>query len=111
MQNGINAHVRNTYSQTALDIVHQFTTSQASKEIKQLLRGGLGQGRGAGAGPGPGRLTGLGESATSCVPRGLGGPAGPGDQGLLQQLRPDQPQRESWGHHHSKDGLGLLEQG
>lgn len=39
-QNGINAHVRNTYSQTALDIVHQFTTSQASKEIKQLLRGG-----------------------------------------------------------------------
>lgn len=38
-QSGINAHVRNTYSQTALDIVHQFTTSQASKEIKQLLRG------------------------------------------------------------------------
>lgn len=40
MQSGINAQVRNTYSQTALDIVHQFTTSQASKEIKQLLRGG-----------------------------------------------------------------------
>ncbi|XP_027626810.1 LOW QUALITY PROTEIN: caskin-1 [Tupaia chinensis] len=38
MQSGINAHVRNTYSQTALDIVHQFTTSQAAKEIKQLLR-------------------------------------------------------------------------
>ncbi|XP_029805285.1 caskin-1 [Suricata suricatta] len=37
-QNGINAHVRNTYSQTALDIVHQFTASQAGKEIKQLLR-------------------------------------------------------------------------
>ena len=52
--------MRNTYSQTALDIVHQFTTSQASKEIKQLLRGGPGRGRGAGVGPGPGRLTGLG---------------------------------------------------
>ncbi|KAK1344706.1 hypothetical protein QTO34_013404 [Cnephaeus nilssonii] len=38
LDSGINAHVRNTYSQTALDIVHQFTTSQASKEIKQLLR-------------------------------------------------------------------------
>ncbi|KAI1233618.1 Caskin-1, partial [Lamprotornis superbus] len=36
---GINAHVRNTYNQTALDIVNQFTTSQASKEIKQMLRG------------------------------------------------------------------------
>ncbi|KAI6076615.1 Caskin-1 [Aix galericulata] len=35
---GINAHVRNTYNQTALDIVNQFTTSQASKEIKQMLR-------------------------------------------------------------------------
>lgn len=52
--------MRNTYSQTALDIVHQFTTSQASKEIKQLLRGGPRRGRGAGLGPGPGRLTGLG---------------------------------------------------
>lgn len=38
-QSGINAAVRNTYSQTALDIVHQFTASQASKEIKQMLRG------------------------------------------------------------------------
>ncbi|GAB1300669.1 Caskin-1 [Apodemus speciosus] len=38
LDSGINAQVRNTYSQTALDIVHQFTTSQASKEIKQLLR-------------------------------------------------------------------------
>ncbi|XP_023056622.2 caskin-1-like, partial [Piliocolobus tephrosceles] len=38
LDSGINAHVRNTYSQTALDIVHQFTTSQASREIKQLLR-------------------------------------------------------------------------
>ncbi|RXM31962.1 Caskin-1 [Acipenser ruthenus] len=36
--NGINAQVRNTYSQTALDIVNQFTATQASKEIKQLLR-------------------------------------------------------------------------
>ncbi|XP_078257289.1 caskin-2 [Rhinoraja longicauda] len=35
---GIDVSIRNTYSQTALDIVNQFTTSQASKEIKQLLR-------------------------------------------------------------------------
>ncbi|KAK2821072.1 hypothetical protein Q5P01_024031 [Channa striata] len=35
---GINVNMRNTYSQTALDIVNQFTTSTASKEIKQLLR-------------------------------------------------------------------------
>lgn len=60
LQNGINAHVRNTYSQTALDIVHQFTTSQASKEIKQLLRGGRRWGRGSWAGPGPGWFEGLG---------------------------------------------------
>lgn len=32
-------NIRNTYNQTALDIVNQFTTSQASREIKQLLRG------------------------------------------------------------------------
>ncbi|KAJ8345196.1 hypothetical protein SKAU_G00293890, partial [Synaphobranchus kaupii] len=38
LDSGINAAVRNTYSQTALDIVHQFTTTQASREIKQLLR-------------------------------------------------------------------------
>ncbi|XP_064009540.1 caskin-1 isoform X1 [Pogoniulus pusillus] len=38
LDSGINAHVRNTYNQTALDIVNQFTTSQASKEIKQMLR-------------------------------------------------------------------------
>ncbi|KAG5832426.1 hypothetical protein ANANG_G00291040 [Anguilla anguilla] len=38
LDSGINAAVRNTYNQTALDIVHQFTTTQASKEIKQLLR-------------------------------------------------------------------------
>lgn len=107
LQNGINAHVRNTYSQTALDIVHQFTTSQASKEIKQLLRGGPGAGALGGSG-GPGQLAGLGGSA-SCVPRGLGSPTGPGDQGLLQQLRPDQPQCESWGHHHGKASLGLPE--
>lgn len=31
--------MRNTYSQTALDIVYQFTATQASREIKQLLRG------------------------------------------------------------------------
>ncbi|XP_060700310.1 caskin-2-like isoform X1 [Hemiscyllium ocellatum] len=35
---GIDVNIRNTYNQTALDIVSQFTTSQASKEIKQLLR-------------------------------------------------------------------------
>lgn len=51
--------MRNTYSQTALDIVHQFTTSQASKEIKQLLRGGPELRRGPGVGPGPGWFTGL----------------------------------------------------
>lgn len=35
-------NIRNTYNQTALDIVNQFTTSQASREIKQLLRGECG---------------------------------------------------------------------
>ncbi|XP_041078200.1 caskin-2-like isoform X2 [Polyodon spathula] len=35
---GIDVNIRNTYSQTSLDIVNQFTTSHASKEIKQLLR-------------------------------------------------------------------------
>uniref|UniRef100_A0A671M6G3 Caskin-1-like n=1 Tax=Sinocyclocheilus anshuiensis TaxID=1608454 RepID=A0A671M6G3_9TELE len=30
--------MRNTYSQTALDIVYQFTATQASREIKQMLR-------------------------------------------------------------------------
>uniref|UniRef100_A0A8C4N5T5 Caskin-1-like n=1 Tax=Eptatretus burgeri TaxID=7764 RepID=A0A8C4N5T5_EPTBU len=35
---GINVHIRNTYNQTALDIVNQFTGSQASKGIKQMLR-------------------------------------------------------------------------
>ena len=43
-----------------------------------------GPGGWGGAGAGPAHRT--GGSATSCVPRGLGGPAGPGDQGLLQQL-------------------------
>ncbi|KAG9349778.1 hypothetical protein JZ751_026131 [Albula glossodonta] len=38
LDSGINAGVRNTYSQTALDIVNQFTTTQASREIKQMLR-------------------------------------------------------------------------
>ncbi|XP_061472141.1 caskin-2 isoform X3 [Rhineura floridana] len=36
---GIDVNIRNTYNQTALDIVNQFTTSHASKDIKQLLRG------------------------------------------------------------------------
>uniref|UniRef100_A0A3P8TL82 CASK interacting protein 2 n=1 Tax=Amphiprion percula TaxID=161767 RepID=A0A3P8TL82_AMPPE len=35
---GISVDMRNTYNQTALDIVNQFTTSSASREIKQLLR-------------------------------------------------------------------------
>ncbi|XP_061627815.1 caskin-1-like isoform X5 [Phyllopteryx taeniolatus] len=39
LESGISAGVRNTLSQTALDIVNQFTTTQASREIKQLLRG------------------------------------------------------------------------
>ncbi|XP_073713276.1 caskin-1 isoform X11 [Misgurnus anguillicaudatus] len=39
LDSGINATVRNTYSQTALDIVYQFTATQASREIKQMLRG------------------------------------------------------------------------
>uniref|UniRef100_A0A8C1VS34 Si:dkeyp-9d4.3 n=1 Tax=Cyprinus carpio TaxID=7962 RepID=A0A8C1VS34_CYPCA len=38
LDSGISAGVRNTYCQTALDIVNQFTTTQASKEIKQMLR-------------------------------------------------------------------------
>ncbi|XP_029456382.1 caskin-2 isoform X2 [Rhinatrema bivittatum] len=38
LESGIDVNVRNTYNQTALDIVNQFTTSHASKEIKQLLR-------------------------------------------------------------------------
>ncbi|KAM6951183.1 caskin-2 [Aplochiton taeniatus] len=35
---GVNVNLLNTYNQTALDIVNQFTTSTASREIKQLLR-------------------------------------------------------------------------
>ena len=77
LQNGINAHVRNTYSQTALDIVHQFTTSQASKEIKQLLRGGPGGGAGR-----PGKAWGLG---------GLGPAAG--RTGGVSLLCPQRPRR------------------
>ncbi|KAJ8001319.1 hypothetical protein DPEC_G00168310 [Dallia pectoralis] len=38
LESGISAGVRNTLCQTALDIVNQFTTTQASREIKQLLR-------------------------------------------------------------------------
>ncbi|XP_030064130.1 LOW QUALITY PROTEIN: caskin-2 [Microcaecilia unicolor] len=38
LESGIDVNIRNTYNQTALDIVNQFTTSHASKEIKQLLR-------------------------------------------------------------------------
>lgn len=39
VQAGVDVNIRNTYNQTALDIVNQFTTSHASKDIKQLLRG------------------------------------------------------------------------
>ncbi|XP_026864918.2 caskin-2 isoform X6 [Electrophorus electricus] len=39
---GIDVNIRNTYNQTALDIVNQFTTSHASKDIKQLLRDATG---------------------------------------------------------------------
>lgn len=75
LQNGINAHVRNTYSQTALDIVHQFTTSQASKEIKQLLRGGPGAEAGA-----------LGESGGQASSQDWGGlpPVSPEASAALQ---------------------------
>ncbi|XP_047232630.1 caskin-2-like isoform X3 [Girardinichthys multiradiatus] len=38
LDGGINVNMRNTYNQTALDIVNQFTTSTASRDIKQLLR-------------------------------------------------------------------------
>ncbi|XP_058417580.1 caskin-2 isoform X2 [Diceros bicornis minor] len=38
LEGGVDVNIRNTYNQTALDIVNQFTTSQASREIKQLLR-------------------------------------------------------------------------
>ncbi|KAK7166713.1 hypothetical protein R3I93_006468 [Phoxinus phoxinus] len=38
LDSGISAGVRNTFCQTALDIVNQFTTTQAGKEIKQMLR-------------------------------------------------------------------------
>ncbi|XP_067100321.1 caskin-2 isoform X1 [Osmerus mordax] len=38
LDGGINVNVRNTYNQTALDMVNQFTTSSASRDIKMLLR-------------------------------------------------------------------------
>ncbi|XP_016517157.1 caskin-2 [Poecilia formosa] len=43
----VDVNTRNTYNQTALDIVNQFTTSHASKDIKQLLRGQRSHIRGA----------------------------------------------------------------
>ncbi|XP_077940380.1 caskin-2 isoform X2 [Gasterosteus aculeatus] len=39
---GVDVNIRNTYHQTALDIVNQFTTSHASRDIKQLLRDATG---------------------------------------------------------------------
>ncbi|XP_042576816.1 caskin-2-like isoform X1 [Cyprinus carpio] len=38
LDNGVDVNIRNTYNQTALDIVNQFTACHASKDIKQLLR-------------------------------------------------------------------------
>ncbi|KAJ3600893.1 hypothetical protein NHX12_031867 [Muraenolepis orangiensis] len=38
---GVDVNIRNTYNQTPLDMVNQFTTTHASKDIKQLLRGVL----------------------------------------------------------------------
>ncbi|KAM4691392.1 caskin-2 [Rhinophrynus dorsalis] len=38
IENGIDVNIRNTYNQTALDVVNQFTTTHASTDIKQLLR-------------------------------------------------------------------------
>lgn len=38
LDSGISPGVRNTLSQTALDIVNQFTTTTASRDIKQMLR-------------------------------------------------------------------------
>ncbi|KAM8877141.1 caskin-2 isoform 2-T2 [Synchiropus picturatus] len=35
---GISVNIRNTYNQTALEIVNQFTSSSAGREIKELLR-------------------------------------------------------------------------
>ncbi|XP_036797188.1 caskin-2 isoform X6 [Oncorhynchus mykiss] len=42
LEAGIDVNIRNTYNQTALDMVNQFTTSHASKDIKQLLRDATG---------------------------------------------------------------------
>ncbi|XP_068458040.1 caskin-2-like isoform X2 [Clinocottus analis] len=39
---GVDVNIRNTYNQTALDIVNQFTTTHASRDIKQLLRDATG---------------------------------------------------------------------
>ncbi|XP_069021537.1 caskin-2-like isoform X1 [Embiotoca jacksoni] len=39
---GVDVNIRNTYNQSALDIVNQFTTSHASRDIKQLLRDATG---------------------------------------------------------------------
>nr|DBA27902.1 TPA: hypothetical protein GDO54_008343 [Pyxicephalus adspersus] len=38
LESGIDVNIRNTYNQTALDIVNQFTTTHGSTDIKQLLR-------------------------------------------------------------------------
>uniref|UniRef100_A0A8C4XQU4 Uncharacterized protein n=1 Tax=Falco tinnunculus TaxID=100819 RepID=A0A8C4XQU4_FALTI len=46
LEGGVDVNIRNTYNQTALDIVNQFTTSHASKDIKQLLRGEVGSAHG-----------------------------------------------------------------
>uniref|UniRef100_A0AAY4A4R4 CASK interacting protein 2 n=1 Tax=Denticeps clupeoides TaxID=299321 RepID=A0AAY4A4R4_9TELE len=38
LEAGIDVNIRNTCNHTALDVVNQFTTSHASRDIKQLLR-------------------------------------------------------------------------
>uniref|UniRef100_UPI00358EECE8 caskin-1-like n=1 Tax=Myxine glutinosa TaxID=7769 RepID=UPI00358EECE8 len=38
IESGVNVHIRNSYNQTALDIVNQFTGTQACREIKHMLR-------------------------------------------------------------------------
>uniref|UniRef100_A0A8C9W788 Caskin-2 n=1 Tax=Scleropages formosus TaxID=113540 RepID=A0A8C9W788_SCLFO len=42
LDGGVDVNIRNTYNQTALDIVNQFTASHASRDIKQLLRDATG---------------------------------------------------------------------
>lgn len=73
-QGGVDVNIRNTYNQTALDIVNQFTTSQASREIKQLLRGecGIQGSRTTPVGTGSGAGVGVQEQDITLLGPGLG---------------------------------------